>query len=183
MTGPVFITGMMGSGKTTVGRLVADATRAAFVDLDARIARIFGVSIEVLFADGEQRFRECERTALEALANEPGVRDREVVVATGGGIVIDARNLATMHRVGTTVFLDVPVPELAARLGAGGGRGRPLLADANEPVEVQLRRLLAAREGAYAGCHLRVDGRGDPEIVAGRVLAALGAVDHGRSAS
>jgi shikimate kinase len=183
MARPVFITGMMGSGKSTVGRLVADATRAAFVDLDARITRIFGVSVEALFADGEARFRECERVALEALANEPGVCDGAVVVATGGGVVTDPRNLATMHRVGTTVYLDVPVPELAARLESGGGRGRPLLDGGRENVEARLQDLLAARREAYASCRLLVDGRGGPQAVADRVLAALETAADDRSPS
>jgi len=182
MAKPVFITGMMGSGKSTVGRLVADATRAEFVDLDDRITRIFGVSVEALFADGEARFRECERVALEALANEPGLRDRAVVVATGGGVVTDPRNLATMHRVGITVFIDVPVRELAARLPVDGGSGRPLLGD-GESVEARLRELLGARQEAYARCRLRVDGSGAPAAVTERVLAALEHASDAGSAS
>lgn len=183
MARPVFITGMMGSGKSTVGRLVAQAAGAAFVDLDTRITRIFGVSVEALFADGESRFRDCERVALESLANEPGLRDRAVVVATGGGVVIDPRNLATMHRVGTTVFLDVPVRELAERLGQGSGSGRPLLDGDQEDVEARLQDLLAERKEAYASCQLRVDGRGGPAAVADRVAAALEGVADGWSAS
>jgi shikimate kinase len=138
--------------------------------------------VAALFADGEARFRECERVALEALANEPGLQDRPVVVATGGGVVIDPRNLATMHRVGITVFLDVPVRELAARLRTDGESVRPLLND-DENTEARLRELLSARQEAYASCRLRVDGSGGPAAVARRVLAALEHADDAGSAS
>lgn len=179
---PLFLTGMMGSGKSTVGRLLAERREAVFVDLDGRIERIFGTTVASLFAAGEDRFRARERAALVSLAAEPGFAQRSVVVATGGGVVIDPRNLETMHGVGTTVFIDVPVDELVARLHAAHETGvRPLLQGGTD-LAATLSGLLTARTEAYAACRVRVDGTGEPQSVAERIeraLAELGAEGGG----
>ena len=195
--GPVFLTGMMGSGKSTVGRVLAQDLGAHFVDLDRRIEHVFGQAIAELFARGEATFRECEHQALVTLAAEPGFAERAVVVATGGGVVIDERNRRVMRRVGTIVHLHVGVDELTDRLRAdqadadpadqddegsapgdeGRAADRPLLPSAPAAVvdlRARIEELASTRHVAYRDCDVVVDGAASPEEVADRVRAALG---------
>jgi shikimate kinase len=166
---------MMGSGKSTAGRILAEQLEVPFIDLDARVQRIFGRTIEELFAEGEERFRRCERLALESLVAEPAFAARGAIVATGGGVVIDPRNRETMLAAGVVVHLDVPVAELAARLLAGSERRtRPLLLETGgDGLPTRLAELLAMRRAAYLDRSIVVDARGSAEVVAARILAAL----------
>lgn len=171
---PVFLTGMMGSGKSTLAPLLAERWGAPWVDLDARIERIFGATIPALFRHGEAHFRRCERDALRLLIAEPGFCATTTVVATGGGVVVDPANRAAMRRAGLVLFLDVPPAELARRLTQGGPlAGRPLLGEGVEAVEARLCDLLAQRRAAYEEAHGVVDGSGPPQDGVDRLLMAL----------
>lgn len=161
----VFLTGFMASGKSTVGRLLADAERAAFVDLDRAIEEATGQSVAALFDDpGEAGFRRLEASALRAVE---GFDD--VVVATGGGVPVDPENRRWMREKGTVVWLDVAEPVLMERLAAGPS-GRPLSTGAEEAAT-----LLERRRPAYADCdvHLGLSGRESPEQVVERLRRAL----------
>ncbi len=171
VTAPIFLLGMMGAGKSSVGRALAASLDALFIDLDERIEMLFGVAIPQLFERGEAQFRERERVALCSLVGEPGFAQAAVVVATGGGIVCDPENLQTMSSVGRLVYLEVDVETLCARLCTPGQREiRPLLDAAKESMAARLAELLAAREPSYRQATLIIDGRGSPEEVAARVL-------------
>ena len=120
--GHVWLIGMMGSGKSTVGRLVADRLGRPFYDTDELVAQGKDSSIPEIFADeGESGFREREKWIVEDVASRPSG-----IVATGGGIVLDPANVATMRRSGSIVYLAVEVEMLSRRLGASDDR--PLLA-------------------------------------------------------
>ena len=173
MRSPVFLTGMMGSGKTTVGRLLAAELDAVFVDLDDRIETMFGRSIADIFAESESRFRWLERLALTSLLAEPAFCARPVVVATGGGVVLDPDNREDMAACGTIAFIDVPVDELARRLVAQVSEDRPLLAETSNDPSQRLDELHAARRSAYLESSITIDGRGEPETVAARLVRAL----------
>ena len=170
----------MGSGKSTVGRLLAHELHATFVDLDARIERLFGQPIASLLSDAEEgaaRFRDLERKALESLVREPGFSSRAIVVATGGGAVIDAGNREIMREHGTIVHLHVEVDVLERRLRASHAEdptARPLLPPAVVDLRTRLQELCLARQGAYRDCDLVVDGGTSPAEVVARVRAALG---------
>lgn len=170
---PVFLTGMMGAGKSTVGPLLAALWDAPFVDLDRRIERIFGAAIPALFACGELHFRRCEKAALQLLVAEPGFRSRTVVVAAGGGLVVDPDNRAAMREAGLVYFLDVPAAELARRLGSTPIAGRPLLGPDVDAVAARVTELLDKRRSAYEEADGVVDGNGPPQDVAHRLLTAL----------
>ena len=97
---PVFLTGMMGAGKSTIAPLLAAAWGVPWIDLDVRVARIFGASVAALFARGEAQFRRCEHLSLRLLLAEPGLRARTVVIATGGGVVLEPASRALMQAAG-----------------------------------------------------------------------------------
>jgi shikimate kinase len=178
---PIFLLGMMGAGKSTVGRTIARERGAVFIDLDERIELLSGAAISSLFErGGEALFRARERAALRSLVDEPGFAHSAVVVATGGGIVGDPDNLRTMSEVGRLVYLEVDVETLCARLCAPAQREtRPMLGD--EPnLAARLTELLAAREPSYRHATLIVDGRGSPDQVAARVLQQLPSAADGR---
>jgi shikimate kinase len=150
---------MMGAGKSSVGRALAIRRGAVFIDLDARIERLFASSIAGLFEQGEPVFRACERVALMSLLAEPGFAGSGAVVATGGGIVEDPRNLAAIHAIGISVYLEVGIATLVERLSRESERAhRPLLAGID--LEARLAELLIRREPAYASATFTVAGEG-----------------------
>lgn len=176
MQRPLFLTGMMGCGKTTVGRILAVELDVPLVDLDERIERIFGRTVAELFESGEAWFRECERQALRSLLDEPGVSGRGLVVATGGGTILDPDSCARMDEAGTRIYLEVGVDELSRRLRADETATpgvRPLVDDRGA-VRLRVAELLAARRSRYRTAALCIDGHGDPQQVAARVVVALG---------
>ena len=119
----VVLIGMMGCGKSTIGRLLARRLGWGFVDTDALVEAEAGCAVRDIFARlGESSFRELEAGVIAAL---PGGDDPRVV-AVGGGAVMRDDNLQALRRLGTLVHLRVSPPELARRLGAA--QHRPLLA-------------------------------------------------------
>jgi shikimate kinase len=117
----LFLVGFMGSGKTTVGRLIAQRLKWRFVDLDRAIEERAGTTVRKLFAlHGEGRFRSLEHELLREVAGGPD----PVVVALGGGAFVSEVNRAIIRRSGVSVWLDVPVRALQRRIA--GDRRRPL---------------------------------------------------------
>jgi len=171
-TRPIFLLGMMGAGKTSVGRVLATARGAEFIDLDARVELLFGATVSALFEDGEAYFRACERASLRALLAEPGFSGAAVVVATGGGIVTEPANLEDMAAVGTLVYLALTPERLAARLSSPEQiAARPLLEHGS--LSAKLTGLLHTRDPAYRRATLIIDADAGPEQVAARVAGAL----------
>jgi shikimate kinase len=144
------LVGLMGSGKTTVGRRCAELLERPFVDTDDVVVTMTGMPFTEFFAAyGEPAFRELERQAVADVTASPA----PLVIACGGGAVLDADNRRRLRASGTVVWLQAPVAVLAARVGDGASR--PLLA-ADPPGA--LRRLAASREPAYeAAAHATVD--------------------------
>jgi thiamine-phosphate pyrophosphorylase len=161
--GRVYLVGFMGSGKTAIGRRVAERLGAAFVDLDQEIERTSGRTVRALFeASGEAAFRQRETTFLEATESLP-----DVVVATGGGCYGREENRRAIGRLGTAVFLDASFETILPRLS--GKTDRPLFAGPE-----QARLLYAEREPFYRMAPVRVKLEGGSiEEGADRVLSAL----------
>lgn len=125
----IFLIGMMGSGKTTLGRQLAESLQFSFVDLDEFIQEREKTTIAQLFEqEGPEKFRELEREALEAVINEYV----DAVIATGGGTPCFFDNMSYMNRYGKSVFLDVPAEEIFKRLSLTDLTARPLLAGKSE---------------------------------------------------
>jgi len=165
---PLFLVGMMGSGKSCVGREVARLAGAPFCDLDRRVERLFGTSIAALVAAGEPVLRARETAALASLVDEPGFGGRPIVVATGGGTPIAPENRARMRSSGVVVLLAVPLSVLAERLRDEAST-RPLLAGA--PLADRLAELWAAREAAYTDGTIAIEAGGGVDQVAASVHA------------
>jgi shikimate kinase len=131
--GHIWLIGMMGSGKTTIGHKVADGLGVPFIDSDDEVVAATGRSIEDLFSESEAAFRSAENEAIARIATM-----HDSVVATGGGAVLDPANVAVMRSTGTTVLLETDVRTLSARLS--GTDDRPLLTDGGDIATIAADR-------------------------------------------
>lgn len=160
LTRSIFLVGPMGSGKTAVGRRLAQELGLAFIDSDDVVEARSGVDITFIFErEGEAGFRERECRVIDELTAQPAI-----VLATGGGACMDPGNRACLHDRGFVVYLHTSIEQQLRR--TRGGRPRPLLAGGN-PREVLLR-LMAIRDPQYREiAHLVVDtdGRKVPAVV------------------
>jgi shikimate kinase len=168
--------GMMGVGKSSIGRRVALRLGRQFVDTDQLVEDEAGCTVaEIFAAEGEPAFRARENAAVRrALESEPFS-----VIAFGGGAVLEPTNRGLARECGLVVWLQAPARELARRVSASmlrsGGTARPLLTQGRSP-EAVLDELARAREGAYrAAAHVLVDTAGrSPSQAATAVLVASG---------
>jgi shikimate kinase len=171
---PVFLTGFMASGKSTVGELLARSLGRQFLDTDTLVEGREGRSIERIFEDsGEDRFRELEGETLRSLG-----RRRGVVVATGGGLFLSYELRRWMIARGRTVWLDLPLETVRRRLTeAGAGEPvRPLWA-ADDPLAQ--RAVYERRRAVYALAEIRVEAvSGSPAEVARRIRERLDPPRH-----
>jgi shikimate kinase len=160
---PLILTGFMGSGKSSVGRVLAKRLCCPFVDLDAEIVATAGRSINDIFShDGEQAFRSMENACLKRILG--GGRS---VIATGGGVVVSDDNRSNMRRQGIVVNLVVSLPQVLKRLD--GAADRPLFAGSNAANSVKL--LMDDREQFYTDADIRIDTDGKSvEDVAAEIL-------------
>src|SRR6187399_1474178 len=146
----------MGAGKTSVARALARRLDWRAVDIDEMIEQHEHQTVSAIFAKhGEPHFRALERAVLmEQLPS------RHLVVATGGGTFVDPQNRAVINQDGLSIWLDVPIEKLIARVPADGRR--PLAGD-----RAEFERLYAVRRVAYAQAHHRIDAaqRRIPSIV------------------
>ena len=137
----IFLIGPMGSGKTTVGTLLATAMRREFIDSDKILEQRTGMSVAKIFeCEGEKEFRHRETQIIAEL-----VQRNNIVLATGGGAVLDPENRRLLGARGTVIYLHASVDTQLRRLSAD--RSRPLLQD-TDPAAV-LTRLATEREPLY----------------------------------
>jgi shikimate kinase len=145
---PIAFVGMMGAGKSTIGEKLALRLSLPFADSDQEIERQTGKTIgEIFELFEEEGFRERERAVIDSLTNE-GPK----VIATGGGAFADERSRRILLERCLTIWLDVPVDQLAQRVG--GTDARPLLR--GEDPHQRLARLSAKRLPFYEEAHLRI---------------------------
>jgi shikimate kinase len=159
----VLLVGLPGSGKSTVGRLVAEGLSAPLIDIDNLLVREMGMPITQIFGMvGEARFREMERDAvIAAQGGNPGV------IVPGGGWAAQPGQLEAAKTTSLAVYLRC-LPATAAKRSQEG-EGRPLLAGA-DPVE-RMRTLLQEREQFYVLAHLQVDAeRAEPAALATQIV-------------
>jgi shikimate kinase len=170
VTGPhLVLIGMMGTGKTTVGRRLADHLGRPFLDSDERVEAGTGRTVAEIFAtDGEAAFRAIETDVLRTMLDAP----EPSVIAAAGGAVLDAGNRALMRARSTVVWLVAPPDVLAERVASGSHR--PLLD--TDPAGT-LRRLATERDALYRETADRIVQTGStaPDAVVDEVLQAIGA--------
>ena len=175
------LVGYRGTGKSTVGRLVAERLGRRFVDADAELEARKGLSIRSIFEQfGEPVFRDWEEEQLARMTAEPGR-----VVATGGGVVLRESNRRRLRDFGLVVWLTAPAAVLSERLAAGleAVGTRPALTVAGTVAEVDA--VLAAREPLYrevAHAEVATEGR-TPAEVAAAVLELCSCLDESETRS
>ncbi len=163
----ITLVGFMGTGKTTVGKLLAQRLGYKFVDVDVEIEKEQGVSISHIFSElGEPYFRMLERDMIKALAASEGL-----IISAGGGAVLDTRNVDDLKRGGPVVCLGATPEEILARVG--GSTHRPLL-QVPDPMG-KIRELLEARAPFYGRADFAIDTSGlTPEKVADLIIEKVG---------
>lgn len=172
MAGNVYLVGMMGAGKTTLGKALAQKTGLEFVDTDRMVVERTGVPVATVFEfEGEQGFRRRESAVLQELAARSGC-----VVATGGGAILAEENRRAMRASGTVIYLRARLESLWERTRHDASR--PLLATADP--KATLAMLLEQRDPLYREvAHIVVDtGSQSAASLASRVLSALGEHDE-----
>ena len=146
----IYLTGFMGSGKSTVGRLLADLLNSPFTDLDEIIVQRAGMSIPDIFQhEGEPAFRRMEAETLRLCCNEEGV------FGLGGGAVLDPDNRDILMASGLVIYLRA-TPETLARRLLSEAQGRPVLAGEGR-LEDRIISLLRERSGSYELAHWNID--------------------------
>lgn len=164
----IFLIGMMGAGKTTIGRRLAERLGWRHLDSDEQVQQATGRTVpEILRNDGEAAFRAEEK---RAVADAAGI-SVPVVASIAGGAVLDPDNRDLLRSAGVVVWLRAPIAELTRRVGQG--RGRPLIEDDPESA---MKALYAERVSIYEDlAEVVVDNDGPPERVVDRIMAGVSA--------
>ena len=164
----IVLVGMMGSGKSSVGRRLATRLGLPFVDADTEIEMAAHMTIPEIFAQrGEAEFREGERRVISRVLTTRA----PLVLATGGGAFMNAETRARVKELGISVWLKAEPDVLMRRVRKRSNR--PLLQTADP--EATLRRMLAEREPVYALADITIQSSDEPhELVVGDTVAALG---------
>jgi len=149
----IFIIGYMGSGKTTVGKNLAQRLKFCFIDMDTFIEQKYHRTISNYFeADGEEKFREIEHLALKEI-----IKLENIVVATGGGTPCFYDNMDQMNRQGITIYLKMEVQALANRLKNNQSK-RPLIKGKTQSQLIEyITKTLAERKKYYQKSHYTIE--------------------------
>jgi shikimate kinase len=163
----VFLIGLPGSGKTTLGKKIAEALHLSFVDLDKEIERREGRLIREIFNEkNESYFRVLETNELATWCES----DKSFIMATGGGAPCFHGNMEMINKAGTTVFLDIPASEIARRIEKTNVQERPLLAARGvDGLKDSIELMRTNRLSTYQKAHFTFG----PNDTADRIVAAL----------
>jgi shikimate kinase len=143
----IYLVGFMGSGKSTVGKILAEKLNMNFIDIDKLIEEKEGMKIKDIFEQkGESYFRELERKQIEVIVNQEGL-----VVSTGGGLGANLDNMNLMKKNGDVVWLDVSLNTVLDRLN--NDQDRPLL---KQPIE-KIKQLFEERKNVYRLANIRIN--------------------------
>lgn len=160
----IILTGFMGCGKTTVGRLLAEELDYDFTDTDQLIEERFEMSVQEIFAaKGEKAFREMESEIARELGGQDGL-----VISTGGGMMLNAQNVAALNGNGSVFCLVATPEEIFKRISSDRKNNRPLL-DTSKPLE-RISQLIKEREKSYRQfTQINTSGKNPQEITKGLI--------------
>lgn len=162
----VFLIGLPGSGKTTMGRAIATAMSLPFVDLDTEIERREGRLIREIFKQkSEDHFRILEANELASWCES----DKSFVMATGGGAPCFFHNMELINKTGMSIFLDIPADEVARRIQRTNVEERPLLAAGAGALKDNIEKMRANRLTFYKKAKLIFG----PDATAEQIVAAI----------
>jgi shikimate kinase len=164
----IFLVGLMGSGKTTIGKLIAKKLRYKFIDTDLLMEEKTGVKVPLIFEyEGEEGFRKREAKILSEV-----LRLDNIILATGGGIVLSDNNRQQLKERGNVIYLNAEINELAKRLS--NDKTRPLLQ--NTDIKEKLKELMGHRSFLYesiADSIIQTKNKRAPDI-ANEIITNLG---------
>ena len=164
---PIALIGMMGAGKTTIGRKLADHLAVPFADSDEVIEAQTGLSVAQIFAEqGEEQFRALEAEVVARLLAAP----KTGVIALGGGALGNPASSALVRQKAATIWLKAPPALLSARIKSKPNK-RPLLEDGDK--HAILTQLLAQREPIYQGACITIDAARSCEQIMENIIRAL----------
>ena len=151
----LFLIGYAGSGKTTLAKRLAKVLNLHVVDTDKRVEQKVGAAIsDIFFYEGEEYFRRSEREAVEALVAE----ERDMIVATGGGLPTWGDNMERLNECGTTIYLRRSPEQILSRLTAFGREKRPMFrGKSDEELMEFMHTQMAVREPYYSKATITVD--------------------------
>lgn len=151
----LFLIGLLGSGKSVLGKELSEQLELPFVDLDQAIELKEGASVSEIFSTyGEEKFRTIEAAVLREQSKQ-----KEFVMATGGGAPCFHDNMAFINQAGISVFLNTPVSEIAKRMQGEERKSRPLLANIpDDHLQPGLQAILDSRLVFYNKAHIQVSG-------------------------
>ncbi|WAM32469.1 shikimate kinase [Caldicellulosiruptor naganoensis] len=160
----IVLTGFMGSGKTTIGRLIAEKLKIDLVDTDSEIIKEFGLTIDQIFEiHGEKKFRECEKRVIERVS-----KLENVVISTGGGVVLDPENVRLLRKNGVIYFLYASPESILKRLK--DDNTRPLLKNGDKLSNII--RLMNLRMPFYKNCDFEINTDIlSPDLVAEKIIS------------
>lgn len=160
----IILTGFMGCGKTTVGRLLAQELNYDFTDTDQLIEERFKMTVQEIFATkGEKAFREMESEIAHELGRQEGR-----VISTGGGMMLNAHNVAALCGNGYVFCLVATPEEIFKRISSDGKNNRPLL-DTSKPLE-RISQLIKERQKGYRQfTQINTSGKNPQEITQGLI--------------
>jgi shikimate kinase len=172
----VFLTGFMGSGKTTAGKKLATLLKTRFIDLDDYIEKRENRTIPVIFEEeGEAKFREVETNCLAEILR---LKDPHVI-SLGGGTVCFNNNLETIKNKGHLIYIELPVAVLADRIKQSK-HTRPLLKDLSTPELIKnIEEILTERNFFYEQAHITVNGLNlTPQLLQQKLIGSTQANIH-----
>lgn len=169
----IYLIGFMGSGKSAIGRIISKILKRPFVDSDDFIENRAGCSISTIFSEqGEAEFRRLEREAVLELSELQGI-----VMALGGGAILDPDSWLVLTKTGVTVWLDWPFEILYQRIAKK--TNRPLAQGEPDEKYAKLFGLYNQRMQSYARARFRIQGQGTEtkEETANQILSTIGVIE------
>lgn len=151
----IFLVGLLGSGKSNLGKKVAQSLRLPFIDLDVVIENQLGMPVSKIFTSkGEEYFRNIEAAALRVQSEQ-----NEFVMATGGGTPCFHNNITFINQTGKSIFLNTPIQTILKRMNSAEKSSRPLLSNvSDDQMEQVLQQMLNNRISYYQQAHFTLNG-------------------------